>query len=165
MFVVVMGVSGSGKSTVGTALAQRLDVPFLDADDLHPASNVAAMAAGIPLTDEDRWPWLDAVGWHAGHLAEPAGGVVVACSALRRAYRDVLRLAGASHFVLLVGDRRLLEERMTDRTGHFAGADLLDSQIVTLETPGDDEQDVMTLRVVDEVEDLVTAAAKWILNG
>ena len=101
--VVVMGVSGSGKSTVGEALARRLGTRFVDADDLHPAANVGKMRSGIPLTDDDRWPWLDAVGQA---LAEaPAPGVVVACSALRRAYRDRLRaFAPDTVFVALEGD-------------------------------------------------------------
>src|SRR5688572_15692276 len=103
-----MGVSGSGKTTVGQRLAEALGVRFADADALHPPANLRKMAAGIPLTDDDRWPWLDAVG---AELA--GGGVVVACSALRRAYRDRLRAAApGARFVFLHGDRELLEQRM-----------------------------------------------------
>jgi gluconokinase len=126
-----MGVAGSGKSTVGVLLAARLGVPFVDGDALHPASNVAKMAAGIPLDDADRAPWLDAVG---ARLAQ--GRVVVACSALRRAYRDRLRdAAPAAQFVLLHGTRALLASRLTARVDHFMPAVLLDSQLATLELP------------------------------
>lgn len=130
-----MGVSGSGKSTVGAALAARLGCRFVDADDLHPAANVEKMAAGIPLTDDDRWPWLDAV---AAQLA--GGDVVVACSALTRAYRDRLRAAASElALVFLHGDPALLAARMV-RPGHFMPASLLDSQLATLQPPTADEQ-------------------------
>lgn len=132
-----MGVSGSGKSTVGSALAARLGVPFVDGDDLHPAANVDRMRAGVPLTDEDRGPWLDAVGsWLAAH---PDGGVT-ACSALRRAYRDRLRVhAPAAWFVHLDGDPALVAERQAARRGHFMPASLQASQQATLEPLEADE--------------------------
>ena len=131
-----MGVSGSGKSTVGALLAARLGVPFVDGDALHPASNVAKMAAGIPLDDDDRAPWLYAVG---ARLAQ--GGVVVACSALRRAYRDRLREAApAARFVLLHGSPALLASRIAERVGHFMPAALLDSQLAILELPTPGEE-------------------------
>ena len=138
--VVVMGVSGSGKSTVGAALARRLGVPFEDGDDLHPPENVAKMAAGHPLDDDDRRPWLDAVGtWLAGH---PAGGVV-ACSALRRAYRDRLRgHAPGVRFLLLTGSPEVIARRQADRPGHFMPASLLRSQLATLEPLRPDEAGV-----------------------
>jgi carbohydrate kinase (thermoresistant glucokinase family) len=136
--IVVMGVSGSGKSTVGALLASRLGVPFADADDVHPAANVAKMAAGIPLTDEDRWPWLALVG-QALHAAS-GSGLVMACSALRRAYRDaILAEAPAVRFVYLHGSRELLAERMGHRHGHFMPTSLLDSQLATLEPLAADE--------------------------
>ena len=137
--VVVMGVSGSGKSTVGTALADRLGVPYADADDFHPAANVAKMSAGTPLTDEDRKPWLDAI---ADWLAERdgSGGGVVSCSALRRRYRDRLRRASDSvFFVHLDGPESLLAERMAGRKGHFMPSALLRSQLDTLEPLESDE--------------------------
>jgi len=139
MRVVVMGVTGCGKSSAGAALATFLGVPFADADDFHSPSNVAKMAAGIPLTDAERWPWLDAVGaWLASHQ-----DAVVACSALKRSYRDRLRVdAGAVVFVHLAARQSILAERVARRSateGHFAGADLLDSQYVTLEPLGLDE--------------------------
>jgi carbohydrate kinase (thermoresistant glucokinase family) len=157
--VVVMGVSGCGKSTVGEVLASRLGVPFLDADTLHPPANVAAMAAGVPLTDEDRGPWLAAV---AERLAAAPAGLVVACSALRRAYRDVLRAGAptAAH-VHLHGTRAVLEERVADRPGHFMPAPLLASQLATLEPLDADERGVV-LDVVDPPAELAATAAAWL---
>ena len=147
-----MGVSGSGKTTVGTALAAALGMRFVDADDLHPASNVDKMTAGHPLTDADRWPWLDAVG---AVLAD--GEVVVACSALRRSYRDRLRVAAPElALVYLHGDRELLAARM-QRPGHFMPVTLLDSQLDTLEPPTLDERP-LTFDVAEPVDVIVTAA-------
>lgn len=136
--LVLMGVSGSGKSTVGVLLAAALGVPFADADDMHPESNVRKMAAGRPLTDEDRWPWLQRVGEELRDAA--ATGLVVACSALKRAYRDaILSVEPRTTFVLLDGSRQLLAERLSQREGHFMPAALLDSQLATLERFGVDE--------------------------
>ena len=136
--VCVMGVSAAGKSTVGTALALTLGVPFVDADDLHSDANRAKMAAGIPLTDDDRWPWLDAVG--ARLRDERDSGLVVACSALRRAYRDRIREAAPGVvFVHLTGTPELLAARAGARTDHFMPPALLESQLATLEPLEDDE--------------------------
>ncbi|WP_235518352.1 gluconokinase [Cellulomonas sp. Leaf334] len=135
--VVVMGVSGCGKSTVGALLADRLGVPFLDADSLHPPENLAKMADGTPLDDADRRPWLRSVG---RELAAFPDGAVVACSALRRAYRDLLRdTVPGLRFVHLVGTREQLAARMRDRAGHFMPVSLLDTQLATLEPLGADE--------------------------
>jgi gluconokinase len=137
--VVVMGVSGSGKSTVGTMLADRLGVPYAEADSFHPPANVRKMAAGTPLDDEDRRPWLDAI---AGWLSEHAdGGGVVSCSALRRRYRDRLRASGARMFFLhLDGSEELIARRLAERKGHFMPRSLLRSQFATLEPLEPDEQ-------------------------
>lgn len=133
--IVVMGVSGCGKSRIGAALARRLGLLFIDGDSLHPHSNIAKMSQGQPLNDADRAPWLDAVG-----AALASGPKVVACSALRRAYRDRIRsAAGHVTFVHLVGDREVLQRRVSSRPAHFMPANLLDSQIATLEMPDADE--------------------------
>lgn len=136
-----MGVAGSGKSTVGGLLADRMGVAYGDGDDFHPAANVAAMTSGVALTDEDRWPWLDAVGtWLAAH-EHP--GAVVSCSALRRVYRDRLRVAVPDlTFLHLDGPLTLMTERVGGRSDHFMPAELVASQLATLEPPGPDERAV-----------------------
>ncbi|WGD38177.1 gluconokinase [Lysinibacter sp. HNR] len=136
--IVVMGVSGSGKSVVGFQLARRLRAEFVDADDLHPLANKEKMAAGIPLADADRWPWLDQVAKVLADADEKP--VVVACSALRRVYRDRLR-AGAPDiiFVHLDGTRELIVQRLEGRHHEFMNPSLIDSQIATLEPLEEDE--------------------------
>jgi len=140
--LVVMGVAGSGKSTVAGVLAERLGWPVADADDFHSPENVAKMSAGTPLTDEDRWPWLASIrDWISG----ADGSVVVTCSALRRAYRDVLREAEARvRFVHLDGSRQEIAARMAARTDHFMPLGLLDSQLETLEPLQSDEDGIAT---------------------
>jgi gluconokinase/shikimate kinase len=138
LVIVVMGIAGSGKSTVGRRLAERLGWDFLDADDLHPPHNVAKMAAGQPLTDEDRLPWLAAVAqWIAQRLADrrPA---VVACSALKRVYRERIRAAGVG-FVYLAVAGTLAEARVASRPAHFMPSALVASQVEDLEPPAPDE--------------------------
>jgi gluconokinase len=136
--IVVMGVSGSGKSTVGAALAQRLRVPFADADDFHPPANIAKMTAGHPLDDDDRLPWLDSIGqWLASH----GSGGVMSCSALKRKYRDQLRgHCPAIEFLHLEGTLETIGRRQASRPGHFMPAALLASQFETLEPLEPDEQ-------------------------
>ncbi|MGU3432842.1 gluconokinase [Actinomycetes bacterium M1A6_2h] len=137
--LVVMGVSGSGKTTIAGAIAGRLGWELQEGDDLHPDANVDKMAHGTPLTDEDRWPWLDRVAaWIDDHLTAGTSGVIT-CSALKRSYRDVLR-RDAVHFVYLDATRDELEKRLMRRQGHYMPASLLDSQLATLEPPSDDEQ-------------------------
>ncbi|MFD3524097.1 gluconokinase [Streptomyces sp. NPDC058653] len=139
--VVVMGVAGTGKTTVGPLLAAALGVPYAEGDDFHPPANIAKMSAGTPLDDADRHPWLDAIGrWAHGRAG--LGGVV-SSSALKRAYRDRLRAAAPGVvFLHLTGDRSLIERRMADRKGHFMPTALLDSQFATLQPLGGDEAGV-----------------------
>jgi gluconokinase len=147
-----MGVSGSGKSTVGMALAQRLRVPFVDADTLHPPANITKMAGGEPLDDDDRYPWLDKVGeWLAGHR----DGGVVSCSALKRAYRDRLRAhCPQVEFLHLAGSPALISGRVAARTGHFMPAALLRSQFDSLEPLGADESGA-TVDVAQDIDAIV----------
>lgn len=155
--VTVMGVSGSGKTTVGAALAQRFGVPFADADDFHPAANVAKMSAGIPLDDLDRLPWLQTISlWLADHAAT---GAVVSCSALKHWYRTILREAAPTQvFVHLDGSPEVVSRRVAGRPGHFMPATLVDSQFATLERLQDDEIGV-TLPLDLPVDVLVDRAA------
>jgi gluconokinase len=139
--VVVMGVSGSGKSTVASRLAERLGWDFLEGDDLHPAANVERMRAGVPLTDEDRAPWLAEIARVVEERVSAGGSVVVTCSALRRRYRDVLRRDDLV-FAHLAGSRDRIASRLASRAGHFMPAALLDSQFEALEPLGDDEYHV-----------------------
>jgi gluconokinase len=150
--IVVMGVSGSGKSTVGAALAGRLRVPFEDADDLHPQANIDKMTRGEPLDDDDRWPWLERIGqWLSGH----ADGGVIACSALKRKYRDQLRHHCPSvEFLHLEGGRDLIERRQASRPGHFMPRRLLTSQFETLEPLAPDEGGVV-VSVAGSVDEIV----------
>jgi gluconokinase len=152
--VVVMGVSGSGKSTVGSALAQRLRLPFVDADTLHPRANITKMTAHEPLNDDDRNPWLDRVGeWLAAH---PGGGVA-SCSALKRKYRDRLRAhCPRVEFLHLAGLPELIATRIAARAGHFMPAELLRSQFDALEPLGADESGI-TVDVDQDVEAIVDA--------
>jgi gluconokinase len=138
--IVVMGVSGSGKSTVGAALAQRLRVPFADADDFHPPANIAKMTAGNPLDDDDRYPWLEAIGeW----LAQHGDGGVMSCSALKRKYRDQMRRhCPTVEFLHLSGTPQVIGKRQASRPGHFMPASLLASQFATLEPLDPDEHGV-----------------------
>ncbi|MFE5291831.1 gluconokinase [Isoptericola sp. NPDC056618] len=159
--VVVMGVAGCGKSTVGGLLAARIGLQFVDADDLHPPSNVAKMSAGTPLTDDDRLPWLARVAEVLRAGAEAGSPVVMACSALRRSYRDALRdgAGGGVLFVHLHGDRGLLARRIAARADHFMPPALLDSQLATLEQLGADETGVVVDvgRPADRAVDVVAA--------
>jgi gluconokinase len=154
--LVIMGVTGAGKSTVGTLIAERLGLPFNDADDFHPPANIAKMSSGQPLTDDDRWPWLDAIGAHLA--AHRGGGAVVTCSALKRAYRDRLRAAAPElRFVHLQGDMALVAARQAARQGHFMPASLVASQYATLEEPAPEER-VIALDVAAAPSALADAA-------
>jgi gluconokinase len=150
--IVVMGVSGSGKSTVGAALAQRLRVPFADGDDLHPPANVAKMTAGQALDDDDRYPWLEAIGrW----LADHHDGGVMSCSALKRKYRDQLRRHCAGvEFLHLSGTPEVIGKRQASRPGHFMPASLLQSQFATLE-PLDPDEHGIAIDVDQNIDSIV----------
>jgi gluconokinase len=158
--LIVMGVSGAGKSTVGEALAARLGWRYEDGDAFHPESNVAKMHAGHPLTDEDRWPWLRAIAAEIDRVCQAGSHVVMACSALRRTYRDVL-LHGRKdvRLVYLDGTEPLIGDRLSHRKGHFMPPGLLASQFATLEPPDTDEHavrvsiDAPVERIVDDVLD------------
>jgi gluconokinase len=154
-----MGVSGSGKSTVGAALAQRLGVPFADADTFHPEANIAKMAAGKPLTDDDRYPWLEAVGqW----LADQEDGGVMSCSALTRSYRDRLRAhCPRIEFLHLTGSPELIARRQAGRPGHFMPAALVRSQFDTLEPLAPDEHGI-ALDVRSSVDSIVESFVTYL---
>ena len=158
--IVVMGVSGCGKSTLTAAIAAELGLTMVDGDDLHLPASVAKMRAGIALEDADRWPWLDSIGrLLAQPVEESSGGRVVACSALKRAYRDRIRsLAAPLQFVFLDGPAELIEHRMALRTGHYMHPELLASQLRALERPGADEHDVVCIDINRPVGQLLAAA-------
>jgi len=141
MIVVVMGVTGCGKTVVGSALAESLGWPFLDGDDFHPPANVAKMASGTPLTDADRWPWLDRLADEAGAILARGGSAVLACSALKQAYRDRIaacaKVPGDVRFVHLKGTYETIAKRLATRKHRYMPATLLASQFATLEEPAD----------------------------
>ena len=157
MVLILMGVAGAGKTTVGTLLAHKLGWRFADADDFHPLENIEKVSRGLPLTDSDRAPWLAAV--RSAILKWNAAGenVVLACSALKRSYRDELR-AEDVRFVYLKGNYALLLERLGLRHGHFADEKILTSQLATLEEPGSDEQDQAITVEIDRSPDEIVSA-------
>lgn len=161
--LVVMGVSGSGKSTLALELAARLGLPMAEADEFHPPENIAKMSAQIPLTDEDRWPWLHALrDWMS---SQAGNGSIITCSALRRSYRDVLReAAGQVLFLHVTVDTPRLTNRLEHRSGHFMPPSLLDSQLATLESLDPDE-DGIVLSNDTTVDQLVDAAMTWLDAG
>jgi carbohydrate kinase (thermoresistant glucokinase family) len=160
--VIVMGVCGSGKSTVGAALAQRLHAAFLEGDAFHPPANVARMAAGVALTDDDRRDWLRALSDELGAAARAGRAVVLSCSALKRSYRDTLRAQATDlALVYLRGTPQLLAQRMAGRQGHYMPPSLLASQLATLEPPQDDEH-ALTLDVAHDPQQLVHETLAWL---
>lgn len=151
MIIVLMGVCGCGKSTVGQALAQELGWRFFDADDFHPAANVAKMKAGVPLDDDDRWPWLDRMAAELGALSAGGESAVLACSALKHRYRERLGKAGDVRYVFLAGDRETIADRVKDRLHRYMPPSLLDSQFAALEAPSDAIAVDIRLSVPEEV--------------
>ncbi|MGH7651797.1 MAG: gluconokinase [Gemmatimonadaceae bacterium] len=156
---VVMGVAGSGKSLIGGALAHSLEVDFVDGDDLHSARNIKRMASGTPLTDKDREAWLRAIAKKIEKAKKAGTGLVVACSALKRSYRDVLRSAAPdARFIFLNGPRELIAERLANRGGHFMPPSLLESQFAALEEPSP-EEDAWVCDIIKSPEELIADIA------
>lgn len=160
-----MGVTSCGKTSVGEGLAAELLCPFIEGDKLHPAANIAKMTVGTPLTDDDRWPWLDIIGKAMKAEYGKGRGVIASCSALKKAYRQ--RLAKAAempiNFVFLYGSRDLLASRMVARKGHFMPTSLLDSQLKTLEVPGPDEN-ALHLDVALSVDELIVRSKNYVIS-
>jgi gluconokinase len=157
MVVIVMGVSGSGKTTVGQRLAAALGCRFRDADEFHPPENIAKMAAGIPLTDEDRWPWLERLRELLRSTLEAGEDLVLACSALRRVYRERLSVdAARQRWVYLWAPRELIAQRLAARRGHYMPPSLLDSQLGTLEVP----EDALPVDVSADVDTVVATVLR-----
>ena len=154
MVVIVMGVAGAGKSTVGSVLAERLGWPLVEGDDYHDAASIEKMRAGVALTDEDRTPWLARLAALIGERASRGEDFVLTCSALKRSYRAQLGLGSDFLYVYLKGSREELEQRLRARSGHFAGVELLESQLSTLEEPGPDEPSV-TVSIQGTPEDIL----------
>ena len=157
MIVVLMGVTGAGKTTVGKALAERLGWKYFDADEFHPATNVAKMRAGVPLNDADRQPWLEHLAGTIADNLQAGDSVVLACSALKQTYRDALSISDEVRFVYLNGDRETIAERLQERRDHYMNPELLDSQFETLEEPTDALEIDATLSVDDIVRRIRTA--------
>lgn len=163
--IIAMGVSSSGKSASGAAIARRLHAPFLDGDEYHPPANKEKMRSGIPLTDEDRWPWLETLAKALAEAAAQKGVAVGACSALKRAYRDYLTEKAGEPilFVFLDGDIEVIRKRIEARQHEFMNPKLLDSQFATLERPAADEN-VLTIDVDDPVETIASKATKQLTH-
>ena len=155
MIVIIFGVSGAGKTAIGKLLARELGWRFIEADDFHPLTNINKMRSGHPLTDEDRWPWLERLRQQIERSLDAGENAVLACSALKRAYRNRLRVSDEVKFVFLRGDYAIVERQLRNRHGHFMNPFLLRSQFADLEEPGPDE-DALTIKLGRTPEELVT---------
>ena len=165
MIVIIFGVSGAGKTTVGKLLARELGWSFIEADDFHPVANIEKMRSGHALTDKDRWPWLERLRQQIERSLSAGENAVLACSALKRAYRDRLRVSDEIKFVFLRGDYALVEKQLRSRHGHFMNAALLQSQFYDLEEPQPDEN-VLTIEMGRTPEEIVERVkAKLNLTG
>jgi gluconokinase len=154
VIVIVFGISGAGKTTIGKLLAEELGWQFYEADDFHPRANIEKMRSGLPLTDEDRWPWLERLREQIMRSLAAKENAVLACSALKRVYREHLRVSGDVKFVFLRGDYALIERQLRRRRGHFMNPALLQSQFADLEEPQPDE-DVLTIDLGRSPQELV----------
>ena len=154
MILIIFGVSGAGKTTVGKLLARELGWSFIEADDFHPAANIEKMRSGHPLTDKDRWPWLEQLRQQIERSFSAGENAVLACSTLKRAYRDRLRVSDEVKFVFLSGDYALVEKQLRSRHGHFMNADLLQSQVNDLEKP-EPHENVLTIELGRTPEEIV----------
>jgi gluconokinase len=166
VIAIVFGVSGAGKTTIGKLLAEQLGWRFLEADDFHPRVNIEKMRSGRPLTDEDRWPWLERLREQITYSLAAKGNAVLACSALKRAYRERLRVSDEVRYVFLRGNYAVIEKQLRRRRGHFMNPDLLRSQFTDLEEPGSDEN-VLTIElgrtpqeIVEEIKTRLRLARK-----
>lgn len=163
--IIVMGVSGCGKSTVGELLAARLEADFYDGDDLHPAENINKMSAGVALTDDDRWPWLDIIRHKMSAEVANKKSIIIACSALKLCYRQRLAQGLATlRFVYLNGSSELITQRQSSRTDHFMPAALIESQFATLEDPGT-EANVVTVSIDQPIADIVDQCVVALLQS
>jgi gluconokinase len=165
VMIIIFGVSGAGKTTVGELLARELDWRFIEGDDFHPSGNIEKMRSGHPLTDKDRWPWLERLRQQIEQLLSTGENAVLACSALKRTYRDHLRVSNEIKFVFLRGDYALVEKQLRSRHGHFMNANLLQSQFDDLEEP-QSEENVVTSELGRTPEEIVERIeAKLNLHG
>lgn len=153
---ILMGVSSTGKTSVGTAIAQRLKMKLIDGDDLHPRANILKMGSGIPLNDEDRKPWLERINDAAFSLEQKSEKGIIVCSALKKKYRDQIRQGNSNiRFIFLHGSFELILERMKQRQGHFMKTEMLQSQFNTLEIPQDNEKDVVFIDIDSSFNEVV----------
>ncbi len=162
MVAIVMGVSGSGKTTIGVLLAQKLKCEFADADNFHPPANVAKMSAGIALDDDDRAPWLCALRDLINEHLEAGRRLVLACSALKESYREQLQISDAVKIIYLKGDYQVIADRLHNRRGHYMNPRLLDSQFATLEEP--DIENVITVDIADTPDEIVSQIMQSLSN-
>ncbi len=164
--IILMGVSGSGKSTVGAAIAKAINAKFIDGDDLHPRANIQKMASGQPLNDDDRAPWLERLSDAAYSLTHKSETGVIVCSALKRRYRDALRKGNEGMiFLYLKGSEEVILQRLKARSGHFFSPDMLKSQFAALEEPGDDEPDVVRVNIDHQVDGVVKRCVTALENA
>lgn len=163
--IVVMGVSGSGKTTLGQALASEIGCPFLEGDELHLPASIEKMSSGIPLQDEDRWEWLERVGRRVGNDARVSGAAVITCSALKRSYRDLIRRSAncPTLFVVLIGSKEVIVDRVARRKGHYMPSSLVDSQFSSFEQPEADEH-ALILSSTDSRASLLHQALGWLTS-